>query len=179
MSTVVMRNGYAGAMTTTPEQSVRWLDDVEMRAWRTFIETVNDVTDLLEADLERGKGLSIGDYQVLVFLSEASDRRMRMSDLAAKLHLSPSGLTRRLDGLVRSGLVSRQPSAEDRRVLLAVLTDAGFERIVDAAPVHVASVRRRLLDALTHEQTRHLGEILEAVRLHLEADCPPGGCVKD
>jgi DNA-binding MarR family transcriptional regulator len=166
-------------MTTAPELPVRWLDDVEMRAWRTFIETVNDVTDLLEVDLQRGKGLSIGDYQVLVFLSEASDRRMRMSDLAAQLHLSPSGLTRRLDGLVRAGLVSRQPSADDRRVLLAVLTDAGLERIVDAAPVHVASVRRRLLDALTREQIQHLGEILEAVRVHLEADCPPGGCVTD
>jgi DNA-binding MarR family transcriptional regulator len=166
-------------MTTEPEQSVRWLDDVEMRAWRTFIETVNDVVDLLEVDLQRDKGLSVGDYQVLVFLSEATDRRMRMSDLAAQLHLSPSGLTRRLDGLVRAGLVSRQPSAEDRRVLLAVLTEAGFERIADAAPLHVASVRRRLLDALTREQTQQLGEILEAVRVHLEADCPPGGCVKE
>jgi DNA-binding MarR family transcriptional regulator len=164
---------------TNAAEDVRWLDEVEMRAWRTFIETVNDVTDLLEVDLQRAKGLSIGDYQVLVFLSEAPSRRMRMSDLAAQLHLSPSGLTRRLDGLVRAGLVSREPSAEDRRVLLAVLTDAGFERIVDAAPAHVASVRRRLLDALTREQTEHLGEILEAVRLHLLADCPPGGCVTD
>ena len=166
-------------MTTAPDHSVRWLDDVEMRAWRTFIETVNDVTDLLEADLQHGKGLSIGDYQVLVFLSEAPEQRMRMSDLAAELHLSPSGLTRRLDGLVRAGLVSRQPSVEDRRVLLAVLTDAGFERIVDAAPVHVASVRRRLLDALTREQIEQLGGILDAVRAHLAADCPIGGCAND
>ena len=166
-------------MSRATEQTTRWLDDVEMRAWRTFIETVNDVTGLLEADLQHGKGLSIGDYQVLVFLSEATDRQMRMSDLAAELHLSPSGLTRRLDGLVRAGLVSRQPSADDRRVLLAVLTDAGFERIADAAPEHVASVRRRLLDALTREQIEQLGEILDAVRAHLAADCPPGGCVID
>lgn len=166
-------------MSSAPEQTTRWLDDAEMRAWRTFIETVNDVTDLLEADLQRAKDLSIGDYQVLVFLSEAADRQMRMSDLAAELHLSPSGLTRRLDGLVRAGLVSRQPSADDRRVLLAVLTDAGFERITDAAPEHVASVRRRLLDALTREQIEQLGEILDAVRVHLAADCPPGGCAKD
>jgi DNA-binding MarR family transcriptional regulator len=164
---------------TSAADDVRWLDDVEMRAWRTFIETVNDVTDLLEADLHQEKGLAVGDYQVLVFLSEAPERRMRMSDLASQLHLSPSGLTRRLDGLVRAGLVSREPSAADRRVLLAVMTEAGWERIVDAAPVHVASVRRRLLDALTREQVQHLGEILEAVRAHLEADCPPGGCVTD
>lgn len=164
---------------TVTEDSTRWLDDVEMRAWRTFIETIGDVTDLLEADLQHGKGMSVGDYQVLVFLSEATDRRMRMSDLAAELHLSPSGLTRRLDGLVRAGLVSRQPSVEDRRVLLAVLTDAGYERIADAAPVHVASVRRRLLDALSREQIEQLGEILAAVRAHLAADCPESGCAKD
>lgn len=166
-------------MTTASAQSVRWLDDVEMRAWRTFIETVSDVTDLLETDLQHDKDLSLGDYQVLVFLSEAADRRMRMSDLAGELHLSPSGLTRRLDGLVRAGLVSRQPSAEDRRVLLAVLTDAGLERITDAAPAHVASVRRRLLDALTREQTEQLGEILDAVRAHLAADCPPADGTTD
>jgi len=80
-----------GSMSRATEQTTRWLDDVEMRAWRTFIETVNDVTALLEADLQHGKGLSIGDYQVLVFLSEATDRQMRMSDLAAELHLSPRG----------------------------------------------------------------------------------------
>jgi DNA-binding MarR family transcriptional regulator len=179
MSTFVKLNGYDDGMTTAPVTGVRWLDDVEMRAWRTFIETVSDVTDLLEADLQHGKGLSIGDYQVLVFLSEAPEHRLRMSDLAAQLHLSPSGLTRRLDGLVRAGLVSRQPSVEDRRVLLAVLTDAGYERIVDAAPVHVASVRRRLLDALTREQIVQLGGILDAVRTHLAADCPVGGAVED
>jgi DNA-binding MarR family transcriptional regulator len=152
------------AVTETP---TRWLDDVEMRAWRSFIETFGDLSNALEADLERDEGISLGDYQVLVFLSEAPERRMRMCDLAAQLHLSPSGLTRRLDGLVRDGMVARQPSAEDRRVLLAVLTDAGFERIAQAAPAHVESVRRRLLDALTREQTEQLGDILVAVRAHL------------
>lgn len=163
-------------MTVTEPSSPRWLDEVEMRAWRSFIETFADVFNLLDADLQQGKGLSVGDYQVLVYLSEAPEHRMRMSDLAAELHLSPSGLTRRLDGLVRAGLVGRQPSVEDRRVLLAVLTDAGLERITDAAPHHVASVRRRLLDALTREQTAQLGDILAAVRAHIEADCPEGGC---
>jgi DNA-binding MarR family transcriptional regulator len=152
------------AVTETP---TRWLNDVEMRAWRSFIETFGDLSNALEADLERDEGISLGDYQVLVFLSEAPERRMRMCDLAAQLHLSPSGLTRRLDGLVREGMVARQPSAEDRRVLLAVLTDAGFERIAQAAPAHVESVRRRLLDALTREQTEQLGDILVAVRAHL------------
>ncbi len=154
----------------TTDVTPRWLDEVEMRAWRNFIETFADLHNALDADLERDQQLSIGDYQVLVFLSEAPDRRMRMCDLAALLHLSPSGLTRRLDGLVRDGIVVRQPSADDRRVLLAVLTDDGMARIAAAAPSHVASVRRRLLDALTRDQVQQLGDILSAVRTHLETD---------
>lgn len=154
----------------TTDASPRWLDDVEMRAWRTFIETFGTLQQALEADLQQEQQISLGDYQVLVFLSEAPDRRMRMCDLAALLHLSPSGLTRRLDGLVRDGMVVRQPSADDRRVLLAVLTDDGLARITAAAPSHVHSVRRRLLDALTRDQVRQLGDILGAVQTHLATE---------
>ena len=96
-----------------------------MDAWRAYIETVVDLTAALEADLAP-HGLTLGDYQVLVYLSEADAHEMRMCDLAARLQLSPSGLTRRLDGLVRAGLVERRPSQTDRRVMLAVLTDAGL-----------------------------------------------------
>src|SRR5688500_18751506 len=101
-----------------------WLDDDEQRAWRAFVETVFEMNGALETDLAP-TGLTLGDYQVLVYLSEAPDRAMRMCDLAANLQLSPSGLTRRLDGLVRRGDVTRTPSSTDRRVMLAVLTDAG------------------------------------------------------
>ena len=74
MATIADTSGYDGAMTTT-ESTTRWLDDVEMRAWRTFIETFDDLQRALEADLVRDQDLSIGDYQVLVFLSEAEDHR--------------------------------------------------------------------------------------------------------
>jgi DNA-binding MarR family transcriptional regulator len=87
-----------------------------------------------------------------------------MCDLAVRLHLSPSGLTRRLDGLVREGLVAREPSAQDRRVTLAVLTDAGFSTLEAAAPVHVDGVRRHLIDNLSRTQIRQLGAAFEAVR---------------
>jgi len=87
----------------------------------------------LEADLVSGFGIDGGDYGVLVNLSEAPDQRLRMCDLAARLHLSPSGLTRRLDGLVKAGYVARQPSEQDRRVTLAVLTDAGRSTLEAAA----------------------------------------------
>ncbi len=102
----------------------RPLDDDEMTAWRAYTETATDLTAALETALS-GHGLTMGDYQVLVYLSEAREQAMRMCDLAERLQLSPSGLTRRLDGLVQSGLVERVPSDLDRRVMLAQLTDRG------------------------------------------------------
>lgn len=108
-------------------------------------------------------GLSAGEYGVLVRLSEATDRRLRMCDLAEGLHLSPSGMTRRLDGLVKAGLVDRQPSVEDRRVMMAVLTQEGFARLELAAPDHVRSVRRHFIDHLSRAQLRNLGTALRSV----------------
>ncbi len=119
-----------------------WLDDEEMRAWRGLVEAYAELHAALEADLLAGFGIDGGDYGVLVNLSEAPDQRLRMCDLAARLHLSPSGLTRRLDGLVKAGYVAREPSPGDRRVTLAVLTDSGRATLEAAAPVHVAGVRR-------------------------------------
>ena len=117
-------------MRLVPEETCpsHWLDDEEMRAWRGLVEAYADLPAALEADLVAGFGIDGGDYGVLVNLSEAPDQRLRMCDLAARLHLSPSGLTRRLDGLVRPAYVAREPSAHDRRVTLAVLTDAGSPR---------------------------------------------------
>src|SRR4051794_15956053 len=99
-----------------------WLNDDEMRAWRGLVMVLSDVRATLEADLVAQHGITEGDYGVLVNLSESEGRRMRMCDLAARLHLSPSGLTRRLDGLVNHGFVARESDPDDRRVSLAVLT---------------------------------------------------------
>jgi DNA-binding MarR family transcriptional regulator len=137
-----------------------WLDETEMRAWRGFIELSGMVQAELEHDLLTQHGLSAGDYGVLVNLSEAPDRRLRMCDLAHLLHLSPSGLTRRLDGLVKGGFVERQPAPDDRRAILAVLTDAGMAKLQAAAPDHVDSVRRHLLDRLSRTQITQLGTIM-------------------
>lgn len=153
--------------TSVPDTTVPWLDDVEMRAWRAYAETVADLALALEHDLAP-HDLTLGDYQVLVFLSEAEDRRERMCDLAGRLQLSPSGLTRRLDGLVRAGWVQREPSRHDRRVMLAVLTDAGLRKLEEAAPDHVRSVRRHVLDHLSPDQVRSLGDIFAALRQGLD-----------
>ncbi len=140
-----------------------WLSTREMAAWRNFVGALGPLMDALETDLGP-HGLTLGDYEVLVHLSEADERRMRMCDLAQALRLSPSGLTRRLDGLVRHGLVERRASPTDRRVMHAHLTDAGSDRMMQAAPDHVHSVRRHLLDPLEAEQVDQLASIFAAVR---------------
>lgn len=141
-----------------------------MRAWRNFIESVNTMTPVMENDLVR-YGLTMGDYEVLVRLSEADAQRMRMCDLATALQLSPSGLTRRLDGLVSTGLVERVASPADRRVMFAALTESGLAKLAEAAPDHVASVRNRFFKGLTGDQIRALGDIFETVRANLTR-CP-------
>jgi DNA-binding MarR family transcriptional regulator len=145
------------------QQPVDWLDEDEMRAWRGLVEVSADVHASLEAELMAGFGFREGDYAVLVNLSEAPERRLRMCDLAERLHLSPSGLTRRLDGLVRTGFVAREPSATDRRVTMAALTDAGYDALAAAAPVHVDGVRRHFLSHLTRAQVRQLGTTFDAL----------------
>jgi DNA-binding MarR family transcriptional regulator len=155
-------------MATTPDVRTRWLSGSEQTAWRAYIETVGDLTAALEADLAP-TGLNLGDYQVLVHLSEAPERRLRMCDLAGVLQLSPSGLTRRLDGLVRSGLVERQGSPTDRRVMLAVLTDHGLDALEAAAPVHVESVRRHIFDRLDPGQVEAMASIFRTIGHGLDA----------
>jgi DNA-binding MarR family transcriptional regulator len=152
--------------------AVRPLDRREHAAWRTFVETVDDLTAAMNADLAP-HGISLGDYQVFVFLSEAAGRRMRMVDLAAALHLSPSGLTRRLDGLTRHGYVDRVPSLQDRRVMLAVLTDSGFAKLTDAYPAHLASVRRRIFDHCSSADVTALGRAFAAIQAGLCDDEQP------
>jgi DNA-binding MarR family transcriptional regulator len=97
-----------------------------------------------------------------------------MTDLAGSLHLSPSGITRRIDGLVRDGLVERQRCPNDRRGSYAVLTDAGFARLEEAAPTHVRGVRVHLVDRLSERQLTNLAAALAQVQI--DADAAAGGC---
>jgi len=147
----------------------KWLSPREMRGWRAYAETNNHLLAALEADLSP-HGLTLGDYEVLVILSESPEQRMRMCDLSSRLGLSPSGLTRRLDGLVKLGYVSRQPSTSDRRVMLATLTDKGLDAMHAAVADHVASVRQRLIDRLTPEQIDTLGDIFTSVAAGLRCE---------
>jgi DNA-binding MarR family transcriptional regulator len=147
--------------------ATRWLTDKEMTAWRTYIETFGDLIAAIERDLAE-HDLTLGDYQVFVYLSEAPNRSMRMCDLADLLQLSPSGLTRRLDGLVKAGFVTREPSTDDRRVMLATLTPNGFAALEAAAPGHVESVRRHIFDHLDDGQVEALASIFQSIKAGLD-----------
>ena len=146
--------------------TTNWLSAAEQAAWRAFITTLPDLMAALENDLAH-HGLSFGDYEVLVFLSEADDNRMRMCDLASALRLSPSGLTRRLDGMVKMGWVDRASCDADRRVMYARLTATGRSKMEAAAPDHVASVRRRVIEPLGATGLQQLGDLFQQIRDHL------------
>src|SRR5262245_15929932 len=107
----------------------RWLNEPEMRAWQTLVSTTTGLLAVLDNELRAAHGLTLGDYEVLVHLSEAPDGYLRMTDLAAALHLSPSGITRRIDGLVKAGLVERKQCPTDRRGSNAVLTELGWKTL--------------------------------------------------
>ena len=155
--------------TGAPRRTVEWLSAEEMAAWRSYVETNADLMAALERDLAP-TGLDLGDYQVLVFLSESPEHSLRMCDLAARLQLSPSGLTRRLDGLVRANLVERRGSADDRRVMLAALTAKGMRTLEDSAPVHVDSVRRRMIDLLDEHELQVIADVFRKIRTRLAQD---------
>lgn len=133
--------------------ATRWLNAEEMDAWRTFIETSGDLMRAIERDLEPF-GLDRGDYQLLAMLSEAPEQRLRMCDLADTLRLTRGGLTRRMDGVLKKKLVSRVKSTSDKRVAYAVLTPKGFELLKRAAPAHLRSVRRLMIDRLSPGEIR-------------------------
>lgn len=144
------------------------LDEREMGAWHAFIRSHAKIVRLLEAELEATHGLSLPAYEVLAHLSEAPEHRLRMSDLATYAVLTPSGLTRLVDKLVRDGLVERARCAGDARVVYAVLTQAGLERLEAAYPTHLDGVRRHLVDRLSVPQLRAISDALGP----LVADCP-------
>jgi len=139
------------------EDMTRWLTDDEQKSWRGWIAASILLPERLNRDLQERHGLTGTDYQILVELSEAPERRMRMSTLAERTQLSRSRLSHQVDRMTRAGLVTRQECELDGRGMFAVMTDQGWEAIVAAAPDHVESVRRNLVDRLTPEQFTALG----------------------
>jgi DNA-binding MarR family transcriptional regulator len=137
------------------------LDELETRAWRSFLKSHAEIVGALDRELVAAHGITLGEYEVLAFLSEAADRRLRMCDLAGRVLISPGALTRRLTSLVARGWVERMPCPRDARVTYAVLTDEGLERLEVAAPTHVEGVRRHFVGRLGRTDLADLASALE------------------
>lgn len=143
----------------------RWLSTDEQRTWRAFLNASRLVAERLERQLQRDSHMPHAYYEILVRLSEAPGRTMRMSALARRSQYSPSRLSHAVARLEAAGWVRREHCPSDARGLLAVLTDEGFARLADAAPGHVEEVRSVLFDPLTEEQVGQLRAISEKILL--------------
>ena len=144
----------------------KWLNPREMKAWRSYIIASRRLLEALDTDLD-GHDLSMADYEVLAQLSDAPDRRMRMSELAEIAMLSKSRLSHRMKVMEKAGWVRREVCAEDKRGSFAVMTEKGWRAIAKAAPDHVASVRNRFVDNLTAKDQEELAKIFDRVTIKL------------
>jgi len=143
--------------------AVKWLDEDEMRAWHSFLAAGALIDRLVDAQLKEAVGLSHPQYEILVRLAEAPDGELRMTELAGTLLTSKSGLTYQVTQLEKAGLVERRSCPSDVRGVLAVLTEAGRQRLEQAAPGHVTLVRELLIDVLTPGQLASLADALGEV----------------
>ncbi len=141
----------------------RWLDDDEQHAWRRLAAVVLKLPSELEAQLQRDAGMSHFEYWVIALLSEAPDRTLQLSQLAAQANASLSRVSHVITRLETRGWVIRRRRLDDARATLAVLTDTGWEQVVAAAPGHVDAVRRFVFDALTSDDVHELARICDAI----------------
>jgi DNA-binding MarR family transcriptional regulator len=135
----------------TPEQ---------LEVWRSFLRAHSLIIRRLETDLMDRHGISLAWYDVLARLVESDDRRLRMSDLAERVMLSPSGLTRLVDRMVEAGLLFREPSENDARGSYAVLTDHGFEALRSATGTHLRGILDYVLSRFTDAELDQISKYL-------------------
>jgi DNA-binding MarR family transcriptional regulator len=134
-----------------------WLTGEQLESWLAVVRLMIWLPWSIDQQLQRDSGLTMVEYQVLAMLSESANRTRRMSLLAAAANVSMSHLSRIVNRLEHRGLVKREPDPTDGRFTNAILTDRGFQTLVDAAPGHVAHVRSLVIDVLSPEQLRRLG----------------------
>ncbi|MDO5535424.1 MAG: MarR family transcriptional regulator [Propionibacteriaceae bacterium] len=142
--------------------SVRWLDRTQQEVWRRYLAGVARINVLLDEAL-RPFDLGLGEYEILVRLSESPQWQMRMSDLADATSQSRSRLTHTVSRMEAKGLISRAPCPHDRRGVIACLTQEGMDLLTEAAPTHVESVRAALVDVVDPEDFKALGRAMAAV----------------
>jgi DNA-binding MarR family transcriptional regulator len=157
-------------MPPPPERAVTPVraSDWRVAVWRDFLRAHATITRELERELMSEAGMPLAWYDVLLQLVEAPHHRLRMAELADRVLLSRSGLTRLIDRLQAEGLVRREPSPNDARGTFTVLTPAGFDRLRRAAPVHLAGIQAHWMAHFSDDELRELGRLLG--RLAPDAD---------
>lgn len=146
---------------------MRWLDDAEMAAWRSYIVATLLLRQRLHRELADRHEVSLTDYEVLVCLESQADHRMRMSELAMYMGSTKSKLSHQVGRLEDAGLVRRARDPEDKRGVITELTDEGAALLEKAAPTHVEGVREHLIDLLSPAEQATIAAAFERVRVHL------------
>lgn len=136
------------------------LEGAALEAWRSFLQAHATILRLLDAELASEHAITTRDYEVLLYLAQAPDRKLPMSALAESTMLTRSGITRLVDGLVAGGFVERTSCASDARVSYAALTEEGLAKLRNAGCTHVGSIRRLFLEHFTPEETGQLASLL-------------------
>jgi DNA-binding MarR family transcriptional regulator len=144
-----------------------------LQTWVRFLRGHAMLIRELNAQLVHDHGLTINDYEVLLRLAQAPERAMRRVDLAESVLLTPSGITRLLDGLERGGYVERAACATDRRVTYAVLTDAGLDKLREASDSHTADVHRLFAGHFSEQELATLGSLLDRLSSGGDESCEP------
>jgi DNA-binding MarR family transcriptional regulator len=159
----------AASVNSRPATDVRWLTADEQVVWRAFLDVSRLMTEQMNRQLSEESGMSLPEYEILVALSEAPERRLRMSDLADRVISSRSRITHTVGRMEERGLVHRVACLDDGRGVLCALTDAGFAALEAAAPGHVETVRSLMFDPLTPAGVDALGRALVKIREELRS----------
>jgi DNA-binding MarR family transcriptional regulator len=136
------------------------LEGAALEAWRSYLQSHASILRELDAELAAQHAMTTRDYEVLLYLAQAPDRRLPMSALSERTMLTRSGITRLVDGLVDCGLIERVSCQNDGRVSYAKLTESGYEKLRDAGQTHIASIRRMFLAHFTSEELETLAALL-------------------
>jgi len=142
---------------------VKWLTAAQLDSWLAVVRLISWLPWSIDQQLRRDSNLLMVEYQVLAILSETPERTMRMSSLAALTNASLSRLSHLFNRLEGRGLVRREPDLTDGRFTNAILTEQGFQVLAEAAPGHVAHVRSLVIDVLSAEQLRRLGQAADRI----------------
>jgi DNA-binding MarR family transcriptional regulator len=164
VETCIRKQLFPGKIRAVPRPPAEpALDELQLRAWRAFLYAYSRVVPRLDQELRSAHGLSLNQYEVLLWLGRAGDGGLRMSELASRVVLSPSGVTRAVDQLERGGLVARCVFEGDKRGYLATLTTEGRALLRNAAAVHLRGVREHFLNHMSSKELEDLATSLEAV----------------